>query len=334
VAGSLAGVREGAVHGWHAVHLTTDALAVTVLPAKGADIYAMTDVASGIDPLLKTPWGLQPPGARPREGSDGAAFLENYEGTWQELFPNTNDACDAGGGPVPFHGEVATRPWDWAVEADDQAGVAVRFTIDCRTRPLRLERLMRLETGQRTLQLHERVTNLSAGPVQFVWGHHCVLGPPLVAAGAQLAGPFATITTPGQAWEESVRLTPGQLSSWPHAQLRAGGTTDLSRLPGPGAGSHDDVYLSGLAGGWTEVRNPGLGTGFRLDWDPALFRWLISWQPFGGALAMPLRGCYGLGVEPWTTGGNLEKAIADGDAVRLEGHAHLETELRATIFSC
>ena len=73
-------VREGHVRGWRAVHLTSDVLEVTVLPDKGADIYALTDLASGIDPLLRTPWGLQPPGTPPRPGSSGMAFLENYEG--------------------------------------------------------------------------------------------------------------------------------------------------------------------------------------------------------------------------------------------------------------
>ena len=46
---------------------------------------------------------------------------------------------------------------------------------------------------------------------------------------------------------------------------------------------------------------------------------------------MPLRGAYGLGIEPWAAGGNLEQAVADGEAPRLPGHARLETRLTATI---
>ena len=46
---------------------------------------------------------------------------------------------------------------------------------------------------------------------------------------------------------------------------------------------------------------------------------------------MPLRGAYGLGVEPWASGGNLEQAVADGTALRLAGHGQLETRLIATI---
>ena len=102
MAGSRPGIREGLVHGWPAVHLTSDLLEVTVLPGKGADIYALTDLGSGIDPLFKAPWGLQPPGSPPRDGSEGAAFLENYEGGWQELFPNTND-------PASYRGLISSR---------------------------------------------------------------------------------------------------------------------------------------------------------------------------------------------------------------------------------
>ena len=66
-------------------------------------------------------------------------------------------------------------------------------------------------------------------------------------------------------------------------------------MPGPEAGSHDDVYLTDLAEGWVEVESPATGLAFRLDFDAALFRWLISWQPYGGAEAMPLAGS----VRPW-----------------------------------
>jgi hypothetical protein len=48
---------------------------------------------------------------------------------------------------------------------------------------------------------------------------------------------------------------------------------------------------------------------------------------------MPLRGAYALGIEPWTSGGNLDAALADGEAVELPGHGHLETTVSATITS-
>jgi hypothetical protein len=218
VAGSRPGIRESLAHGWPAVHLTSDLLEVTVLPSKGADIYALTDLGSGIDPLFKAPWGLQPPGSPPRAGSEGAAFLENYEGGWQELFPNTNDPASYRGISLPFHGEVATLPWSWSVAADDFGETAVRFTVECRLTPFRLERTMRLPHGERRLIIDERVTNLSGDPVHFTWGHHCVLGPPLVGEGAELRIPCRTVITGAEPWEDTYRLVPGQRSSWPMAR--------------------------------------------------------------------------------------------------------------------
>lgn len=317
-------VTEGRIGGWDSVTLQNGQVAVTVLPAKGADIYALVDVATGTDLLFKAPWGLQPPGAAPREGSAGVPFLENYEGGWQELLPNTNDPCEHRGRELPFHGEVATVAWDW--EAVDGA---VRFSVDCPVTPLRLERVMRLRGD--SLELSETVTNVGAGPEQFVWGHHCVLGAPLVAAGARMATSARTVVTIPEVWEETARLAPGRRSLWPFARLRGGGDVDLSEIPGPDHGSHDDVYLTDLDGGWAEVVNDRLGLGFRLDWDASVFGWIISWQPFGGARAMPLAGAYGLGVEPWVSGGNLAQAVAEGTALELAPGESLPTTVIATV---
>lgn len=322
---------EGEVGGWPAVTLGNEVVAVTVLPTKGADIYAFVDVPTGTDVLFKAPWGLQPPGAPPREGSDGAPFLENYEGGWQELFPNANDPCVYRGRDLPFHGEVATEAWGWEVSERSEAALAVRFGVKCPRSPLRLERVMRLRSGSAGVELDETVTNLGDEPEQFVWGHHCVLGAPLVGAGARLRTPARTVVTIPEMWEQTARLEPGRRSAWPHAPLRSGGEADLSVIPGPEQGSHDDVYLCDLEAGWAEVVNEGLGLGFRLDWDRSVFPWIISWQPYGGADAMPLRGAYGLGVEPWVSQGNLEQAVAAGAALELAPGATLRTTLTAAI---
>jgi hypothetical protein len=322
---------EGEVSGWPAVTLANELVAVTVLPAKGADIYSFVDVPTGTDVLFKTPWGLQPPGAPPREGSDGAPFLENYEGGWQELFPSANEACVHRGRALPFHGEVATEAWEWEPPRRSDADLAVRFAVECPRSPLRLERIMRLRPGSPALELAETVTNLGDEPEQFVWGHHCVLGAPLVGAGARLRTSARTVLTIPEMWEETARLRPGSRSAWPYAPLRAGGEADLSVVPGPEQGSHDDVYLCDLDAGWAEVVNEPLGLGFRLDWDPAVFRWIISWQPYGGAEAMPLRGCYGLGVEPWVSQGNLEQAVGAGAALEVAPGDRMRTTLTAAI---
>jgi uncharacterized protein DUF4432 len=310
--------------GWSEHVLEDGRLAVTVLPEKGADIVSFRHKRSGVDPLFRAPWGLAPPGSAPREGSNGHAFLANYEGGWQELFPNVNEPSEYRGQEIPFHGEVATLPWACTREND-----ALRCSVRCRLTPFRLERVMRLEDGW--LVLDETVVNEGNDRADFIWGHHCVVGPPFLEEGCRLRTSAHTIETIPDLWEDTARLEPGQRSAWPDARLRAGGVVDLSQVPGSDAGSHDDVYLTDLEGGWAEVENPRLGLSFRLEWDADLFRWLVSWQPYGGARAMPLAGSYALGIEPWVTRRSLGDAVEAGEAIELGPGERCVTMLRATM---
>jgi hypothetical protein len=310
------------------VVLADAATAVHILPEKGADIRAITDRATGVNLLFEAPWGLAPPNTPPREGWMGDAFLANYEGGWQELLPNTNDRCVIDGVELPFHGEVATLPWTWTAEEDDDAAT-VTFAVNCHRLPLSLRRRMSVSVDG--VRLQERVTNDGHAPCRFTWGHHCVLGPPLVAAGARMEMAPGVVTTPAEPWEDTHRLVPGQRGVWPLASRQGGGSIDLRDIPGPEAGSHDDVLIDDLRTGWAQVVNPGLGLGFRLEWDAGVFPAMVSWQPFGGAREMPLAGAYALGLEPWVFAGTAEAAAGAGRAITLGPGASLETELVACI---
>ena len=133
--------------------------------------------------------------------------------------------------------------------------------------------------------------------------------------------------TIAELWEDTARLTPGQRAPWPYARLRDGGTVDLRDVPGPEAASHDDVYLTDLAEGDVAVANTRLGARLPARLRPAVFRWLISWQPYGGALNEPLAGSYALGIEPWVSGLPLGDAAAAGEAIELAPGTRLKTEL-------
>ena len=313
------------LHGWRAVALENEALRAVVLPEKGGDIYSLVDRRTGVDVLFKAPWGLQPPGAPPLAGSGDDEFLWNYEGGWQELFPSVNDECTYHGRRIPFHGEVATLPWE-----NEEGDAELRLRTRCRQTPFRLERTMRLEGD--ALVLDGCVTNESDEPAHFVWGQHCVVGPPFLERGCRLDVAARTILTAPELWEPATaRLEPGQRAAWPHAPLRTGGTADLRRVPGPEAESHDDLYVTDLDAGRATVTNPQLGLEFELEWDPGVFRYVCLWQPYGGARAAPLAGSYALGVEPWTSRFPLEQAVEAGEAIELSGGGRFETTVLARL---
>jgi hypothetical protein len=313
------------VAGWNAVELEGDRLRVTVLPDKGADIVELLHLPSGVDVLFKAPWGLLPPGAPPREEADGLEFIGNYEGGWQELLPNANDACSYDGVELPFHGEVALLPWVAEVLGSD----TVRLGVRCRRLPLGLTRVMRVRGEE--LVVEGTVTNEGETRIPFVWGQHLVLGPPFIEAGCRLDLPARTIVTAEQVWEETARLEPGQESEWPHARARGGGTVDLSEVPGPEAGSHDDLFVGGFSEGRASVTNPGLDLTFTLRWDERVYPWVVLWQPYGGARDPSLAGSYALGVEPWTSRHCLARALDAGEATWLDPGASLSTTVVASV---
>jgi hypothetical protein len=281
---------------------------------------------SDVDVLFHGPWGLQPPGAPPLEGSGDDEFMWNYAGGWQELFPSVNESCTYRGKRIPFHGEVATLPWEYEVLSDS----AVRFTTRCRVTAFELERTLRVERA--TLKIESVATNVGDESAHFVWGQHCVVGAPLLEEGCRLELPGRTIVTRPELWEpETAALLPGQLEAWPNALLRGGGTTDLREIPGPERRSHDDIYIGDLEETWLAVTNPRLGLTFRLEWEPAELAWVIIWQAYGGADAPPLTGSYALGVEPWTSRLNLEDAVASGEAIELAPGESFSTRFAASV---
>jgi hypothetical protein len=324
----MASVTFGEETGWRSVVLESDELRVVVLPDKGAEIHRLIHRESNVDVLFHGPWGLQPPGAPPLEGSGEDEFMWNYAGGWQELFPSVNEGCTYRGRRIPFHGEVATLPWEYEPLSDSE----VRFTTRCRETTFELQRTLRVDDGTSKLEIESVATNVGDEPAHFVWGQHCVVGAPLLEEGCRLELPARTIVTRPELWEpETAALVPGQREAWPNALLREGGTTDLREIPGPERRSHDDMYIGDLEETWLAVTNPRLGLTFRLEWEPAELAWVILWQAYGGADAAPLTGSYALGVEPWTSRLNLEDAVAAGEAIELAPGGRLATRFAASV---
>ncbi len=302
---------------------------VGVLPEKGGDIFELAykpDDAAPVQFLMQTPWGLKPLGERPQQD-----FLENYEGGWQELFPNANDACSYQGAEIPFHGEVALLPWR-EERVPLGADTTLRLSVDCRRTSFRIEREMSLSSEESQLIVREKVTNLGSEPAEFVWGHHITLGGDFLEEGCRLSIPAHKVYTPDVLYEPlTAKLKPGQVSAWPYAESRDGKTIDLQIIPGRAAHSHDDVILGGLERGFYELTNLRLRLNFSLEWDARVFPWLMFWQPYGGADLPPLTSIYGVGLEPWVARYPLAKAIDEGQARRLDAGECLETELIASV---
>ena len=222
-------VVEGVYAGWRSLSIEGSGLRVTILPDKGGEIVELVDAASGLDVLFHAPWGLQPPGSAPREGSDGHTFLENYGGGWQTLRERRRSVhVSRPNGPLPRRGRRAAL-----------AGRATRAGVRPADRVMPADALP-AGAGDAA---HRGARSRHRGDGREPIGHAgpSRLGPSLCRRAA-VPRPGLPAPRPGGRDRDGSRDVggdrapqPGQRSPWPHGQLRVGGTADLREVPGPEA---------------------------------------------------------------------------------------------------
>ena len=123
-----------------AVMLENALISVTVLPGKGADISALVSKPDDIDVLWKSPWGLRRPDVVHSATDSATAWLEAYEGGWQEIFPNGGTANLYRGVELNFHGEASLASWDYEITAEHGDVAEVCLSTRLRRSPFLIER--------------------------------------------------------------------------------------------------------------------------------------------------------------------------------------------------
>ena len=124
-------VRDLTEGGRRILTLENEHIRVELLPDKGSDIVSFVHKASDTDVLWRSPMGLAAPnpGGR-RPGSDLAAYMDEYEGGWQECLPNGGLGVTYRGAEVPFHGELWASSWDVDIEVDTPETVRVALRVE------------------------------------------------------------------------------------------------------------------------------------------------------------------------------------------------------------
>jgi hypothetical protein len=305
---------------WRALELTNAGLAVALLPENGCDIVEVVDRASGVDVMLRAPWGY---GRRPTATASAERFIESYPGGWQVLLPNGGDAVAQQGTEWGFHGEAAVVPW--TIEAQDAS--SARLTTSLMTAPLEIEREIRLH--DRALEVSERVRHVGRDPIDVMWGHHPAFGAPLIEPGSVISTGARTFTADDRA--PGAGLDPGRSSAWPHAALAGGGTIDLSVIPPADETRSVLGYLGGFDEGAYTITNARLGLSATLRWPLELFPHAWFWQELHGLSGYPwFRRAYTTAIEPNSTvpGQGIERARARGGVpLTLEPGATREARL-------
>ena len=316
---------------YRAVTLENDLLAITVLPEKGADIYRWIYKPRGVDVLWKSPWGLKHPGSGvSTAGTTEEAWLEHYEGGWQEIFPNGGDACVYKGCHLNFHGEVSVLPWDYSIARGHQS-VSAEFTVATYRSPFTLRRRLTVEASRPVVQIHETLLNRGEEEIHFMWGHHPAYGAPFLDGNCYIQLPGAKFQAHDVEISPFARIAAGTVAQWPQIPAKSG-IVDLSSVPPSNERHCEFGYLRDLQAGWYAITSRTHNFSAGLAWPLEVFKYLWFWQELRGSFGYPWYGsCYVMAIEPFTSipGTGLQNAILAGTTPIIPAGGTVEVQLAA-----
>ncbi|MCC5833184.1 MAG: DUF4432 family protein [Opitutales bacterium] len=317
--------------GHDVVSIENSLVRLTVLLSKGADITEFRFKPFDIDVLWHSKREL-PNLERfiPETAQGWDSFFDFFVGGWQESFPTGNTVGAHRLGQGTLHGEVSILPWEYEIISQSKERIEVRFFVECRRNPFRLERRISLNEGEAQVAFDETITNLSPLELEYAWGHHPSFGAPFLSEACVLDLPAGNYSTRERSEISQPRLMPDQKSDKPIVKTVDGDDVDLRSVPGADSGTWDnfEVALSSAEPGRVAIRNPDLGFGFGMSWDREAFPYLWEWEVCSGWPNYPLWGReYLLALEPFNCpiGGGLHNLAGKGVLPVLKPGEHKST---------
>jgi hypothetical protein len=286
--------------GVRAVRMTNPSMQVDVLPDKGADIYAIAHRASGVDVMWKSPLGLRAPGQGTFSSDSQVAWLESYEGGWQEILPHAGAPQTYKGVELSFHGESTLLPWSFEIVKSAGDEIIVDFSVQLFRSPFAIKRRMMMAALSGCVRLIESVTNLAGEPMDFMWGHHPAYGAPFLSEHLHAITNARTVWTDPGYDNPHCRVVPGETTQWPFAKGKDGSKVDLRNFSSQSEPNYFMGYLRDFDGSpWYALANSELKLGVGVAWTPNAFRYLWFWQEMRASTGFPFYGrTYTMALEP------------------------------------
>jgi len=322
--------------GYQAVMLQNELLQIVVLPDKGTEIIQFLYKPQDIDFLWRSANPLRDPRYfKPTGGTQDTAFFDRWSGGWFEVIPNGGPATEYKGAQMGFFAETINIPWHYRVVEDTPEQISVVFWVKTYRTPFVIQKKLTLKTGKAALFIEETITNEGREPVDFMWGHHPVIGTPFLDGSCRISAPKNLVEVLHAEDGPDHRMGLHQVAEWPIIKDRDGNPLDLRIVPPPENRTMDNCYLRDFQEGWISVQNQNMNLGFGLIWDPAVFRYLWIWQALGGGIGYPWYGrTYCMGLEPWSSYpcAGLSQAIENGTALQLQAGETKTAWLTAVAF--
>lgn len=319
--------------GLRCVSLENELLRISVLADKGTDIFEFLYKPQDVDFMWRSPWGVRNPATFVATSHyQASAFLDFYEGGWQDCMPTGGNPCEYMGIPFGAHGETPTIPWNYQILDDRPERVAIRFWVRTYRTPFFVDKELSLETGKAVFFVRERIVNEGRVTMPLMWGQHPALGTPFLDENCIIDLPggqvHCTDLSPNTRFVEGIY-------EWPWAQGKDGSLIDLRHVPTEEANTFDTIRIDNLPKGWYAVTNTHRRVGFGMAWPLHVYPALWFWQVYGGAYVPPWYGrTYNIALEPFSTiQPSIHDAVEHGSALMLEPGASVEASFVAVAYS-
>lgn len=272
------------------LELENEHLRLRVLPARGGKVTSILDRSADRE------WIWDPGGDR-RQAGLGDDYDENWQGGFEELFPNDSPTQIAGY-DLPDHGELWSAEWA-VVDASD---VEVVLRVTGPVTGVVVTKSFDLDGS--TVSVRYRLEHRGAERLPFLFKLHPAIA---VDQDCRIELPGGRVEAVDPAFS---RLLEGS-GPWPWPGPPE---ADLERCRESASGLQEFVYVRDLPDGWCAVTDERLGRRLRLSYDMSDFPFCWLFITYGG-----WRGHEVVVLEPCTNyPKDLHEAVGKGTTAWLE----------------
>jgi len=322
--------------GFETLVLENEKIRISILIGKGTDITEFLYKPKDIDFMWRSPLELNGNNKNPltKEHKAGA-FLDVYEGGWQEIFPSVNDPTNYKNANLGFHGEIMYMPWNYEVLIDSPYEVKIKFYVRLNRTPFMVEKYITIKSQETFLEVEERIINEGDEEFKFMWGQHPAIGKPFLDENCVIDVPkSATGLTYEVDFSGNSIFPINKKFDWPFIKDKNGNEIDLSKIMPPDKKIAFNTYIENLNDGWYGITNLKEGIGFGMKWDINVYKYLLIWFVYRGFYNSPFYGrTYNIALEPWSAiPGNLDKVIKLKRELTLMPQQELKTKYYAIVY--
>lgn len=255
-------------------------LLVKISRGRGARVEHFIDRHTGKDWV----WKYSPELKKELHELDG--FDENWEGGWEEVFPN-DAPVEINQFKLTDHGELWRRTWELIPSEDPNEAV---FELECETYPVIIQKKFLLKENE--LKIDYKIESRAAMDLPFIFKFHPALA---IEPGDEFHMPGSYMEPVALGFSRLLGID--KKTVFPIGVAQSGEYVNIQRALPEDGHSREFVRLSDLEEGMCAVFNPGTGTRLTFQFPKDKFPYVWLFQSYGG-----FNGHYVSMLEPTNAG--------------------------------